>query len=119
MIYQEAYVEVVGMLMPMVLLIVGLRKASRVVPVPPDIIDNESSSDTTVREGSNVSLTCAARGHPEPHIVWRREDGGTIGRSKSKITSVEGEVLSLPRVSRVSIGAYLCIASNGVPPSVI
>lgn len=88
------------------------------VAVPPDIIDSESSSDTTVREGSNVSLTCAARGHPQPHIVWRREDGAPIGRSKSKITSVEGEVLSLPRVSRVSIGAYLCIASNGVPPSV-
>lgn len=30
----------------------------------------------------------------------------------------EGEVLRLPRVSRTDMGAYLCIASNGVPPTV-
>ncbi len=30
----------------------------------------------------------------------------------------DGEVLNIPRVSRLHIGAYLCIASNGVPPSV-
>lgn len=32
--------------------------------------------------------------------------------------SFDGEVLGLARVSRLHIGAYLCIASNGVPPSV-
>ncbi|XP_046645044.1 lachesin-like isoform X1 [Daphnia pulicaria] len=95
--YQEAYVEVV---------------------VPPDIIDGESSTDTVVREGSNVSLTCAASGHPQPHILWRREDGASIARGKLKANSFEGEVLGLARVSRLHIGAYLCIASNGVPPSV-
>ncbi|XP_032787845.1 lachesin isoform X1 [Daphnia magna] len=95
--YQEAYIEVV---------------------VPPDIIDSESSTDTIVREGSNVSLTCAASGHPQPHILWRREDGASITRGKLKSNSFDGEVLGLPRVSRLHIGAYLCIASNGVPPSV-
>lgn len=29
-----------------------------------------------------------------------------------------GEVLNLSRVSRADMGSYLCIASNGVPPSV-
>nr|CAH0111447.1 unnamed protein product [Daphnia galeata] len=95
--YQEAYVEVV---------------------VPPDIIDSESSTDTVVREGSNVSLTCAASGHPQPHILWRREDGASIAKGKVKANSFDGEVLGLARVSRLHIGAYLCIASNGVPPSV-
>jgi len=52
--------------------------------VPPDIIDSESSTDTVVREGSNVSLTCAASGHPQPHILWRREDGASIARGKLK-----------------------------------
>lgn len=31
--------------------------------------------------------------------------------------SYNGEVLDLHRVSRSHMGAYLCIASNGVPPS--
>ncbi|GFT57181.1 lachesin [Trichonephila clavipes] len=30
----------------------------------------------------------------------------------------EGEILSITRVSRLHTGAYLCIAANGVPPSV-
>lgn len=36
----------------------------------------------------------------------------------SKALNVEGEVLSLSKVTRSEMGAYLCIASNGVPPSV-
>lgn len=30
----------------------------------------------------------------------------------------EGETLELTKISRLEMGAYLCIASNGVPPSV-
>ena len=32
--------------------------------------------------------------------------------------TVLGEVLDLIRISRTEMGAYLCIAQNGVPPSV-
>ena len=32
--------------------------------------------------------------------------------------SFQGEVLDLIRISRTEMGAYLCIATNGVPPSV-
>lgn len=32
--------------------------------------------------------------------------------------NVEGELLWLSKVTRSEMGAYLCIASNGVPPSV-
>jgi len=46
--------------------------------VPPDVIDEESTSDMTVNEGDNVTLTCRAKGKPEPKIVWRREDGQKI-----------------------------------------
>ncbi|KAI9555418.1 hypothetical protein GHT06_017933 [Daphnia sinensis] len=92
--YQEAYIEVV---------------------VPPDIIYSESSTDTIIREGSNVSLTCAGSGYPQPHILWRREDSASITRGKLKSNSFDGEVLVLPRVSRLHIGAYLCIASNIAP----
>lgn len=31
---------------------------------------------------------------------------------------VEGETLVLRRVSRLQMGSYLCIASNGIPPSI-
>lgn len=34
------------------------------------------------------------------------------------VTSVEGESLLLSKVTRSEMGAYLCIAANGVPPSV-
>jgi hypothetical protein len=30
----------------------------------------------------------------------------------------DGEILHLTKVSRNEMGAYLCIATNGVPPSV-
>ncbi|XP_017786979.1 PREDICTED: neuronal growth regulator 1-like [Nicrophorus vespilloides] len=48
------------------------------VVVPPDILDYPTSTDMVVREGSNVSLRCAARGSPEPTIAWRREGGEAI-----------------------------------------
>ena len=48
------------------------------VQVPPDIVDERSTSDVTVNEGDNVTLTCTATGKPTPRIVWRREDGQKI-----------------------------------------
>ncbi|GBP44525.1 hypothetical protein EVAR_86748_1 [Eumeta japonica] len=36
----------------------------------------------------------------------------------SPVTSLEGEVVNLTKVTRSEMGAYLCIAANGVPPSV-
>ncbi|XP_023244585.1 lachesin-like isoform X1 [Centruroides sculpturatus] len=93
------------------------------VLVPPDILVKNSSSDVISREGSNVSLTCKAAGYPTPNISWRREDNEKIplgmwqGR-KVLATTYDGEFLNITRVSRLHMGAYLCIASNGVPPSV-
>jgi hypothetical protein len=46
--------------------------------VPPDIIDEESSSDTLATEGMRVGLVCKARGNPRTQIAWRREDGKPI-----------------------------------------
>ncbi|KAG8179455.1 hypothetical protein JTE90_006825 [Oedothorax gibbosus] len=93
------------------------------VLVPPDIIMNESSTDITAREGTNVSLICKAKGYPSPNISWRREDNqaiplGTWHGKKVLATSFDGNQLNISRVSRLHMGAYLCIASNGVPPSV-
>lgn len=48
------------------------------IAVPPDILDYPTSTDMVVREGSNVTLRCAATGSPAPTIVWRREGGENI-----------------------------------------
>ncbi|GFQ66686.1 lachesin [Trichonephila clavata] len=58
------------------------------VVVPPRISENMTSSDTDVREGSDVSLRCQASGSPSPQIKWRREDEKdiTIGVKKASGT---------------------------------
>ncbi|XP_050666276.1 lachesin-like [Leptidea sinapis] len=93
------------------------------VVIPPDIIYEETSGDMMVPEGGAAKLVCKARGYPPPKIIWRREDGGDIisrggPQGKTKVTSLEGEVVNLTKVTRSEMGAYLCIAANGVPPSV-
>ncbi|KAK9890448.1 hypothetical protein WA026_010533 [Henosepilachna vigintioctopunctata] len=76
-----------------------------------------------VPEGGIVKLTCRAKGHPIPHIQWRREDGNEIilrepSGLKTRVASYQGEVLRLAKISRSEMGAYMCIATNGVPPTV-
>ncbi|KAK9507967.1 hypothetical protein O3M35_007723 [Rhynocoris fuscipes] len=95
------------------------------VVVPPNILDDQSTpSSVAVRENQNVSLTCKAEGLPQPKLSWRREDGQPIAldrKTKGKgswISTQEGEQLNLTRITRNEMGAYLCIASNSVPPSV-
>ncbi|XP_058807657.1 lachesin isoform X2 [Phymastichus coffea] len=93
------------------------------VVIPPDIIYEETSSDLMVPEGGSVKLLCKARGYPKPEINWKREDGQDIvsrapSGSRTKVPQAQGEVLSFPNVGRSEMGAYMCIASNGVPPSV-
>nr|CAI5826172.1 unnamed protein product [Callosobruchus analis] len=89
------------------------------VVVPPDILDYPTSTDMVVDEGSNVSLKCIAKGSPEPSIIWKREDGELIRFSnKTEVSSATGPILNITNVKRDHMGPYLCIASNGVPPSV-
>lgn len=35
-----------------------------------------------------------------------------------KVASFQGELLKLWKISRTEMGAYMCIASNGVPPTI-
>ncbi|KAK2587204.1 hypothetical protein KPH14_002947 [Odynerus spinipes] len=94
------------------------------VVIPPDIISEETSNDLMVPEGGSAKLVCKARGYPQPEILWKREDGLEIisrdGASggKTKTPTAKGETLVLSKITRSEMGAYLCIASNSVPPSV-
>ncbi|XP_055637814.1 lachesin-like [Toxorhynchites rutilus septentrionalis] len=85
------------------------------VVVPPNILDYPTSTDMVVREGSNVTLKCAASGSPQPTIIWRREGNEPISSGASSLNT---STFSIARVNRLNMGAYLCIASNGIPPSV-
>jgi hypothetical protein len=51
------------------------RKGYVQVVVPPFIIESMTSNDMVVREGTNITLHCKAKGSPEPYVMWRREDG--------------------------------------------
>ncbi|XP_069194744.1 lachesin isoform X2 [Procambarus clarkii] len=86
------------------------------VVVPPDIEDTAWTGDLVVREGTNVSLECRARGYPPPTVTWRREDPHDPTHHSVKV--LEGQTLSIGKVSRLHMGAYLCVASNGIQPSV-
>ncbi|KAK0173998.1 hypothetical protein PV328_007120 [Microctonus aethiopoides] len=93
------------------------------IEVPPDFVADETSGDVMIGEG--------AKGVPQPRVNWRREDGKDIiiresvsvsNGQKSKTTAIgeyHGEELRLTKISRHDMGAYLCIASNGVPPAII
>lgn len=90
---------------------------------PPSILPAGmgTSHDQTVGEGEDVMLACKPEGHPPPRVNWRREDGLKIRDSASGRyldMMMDQQLISLTSVTRRDSGAYLCIASNGVPPAV-
>ncbi|XP_046662591.1 lachesin-like [Homalodisca vitripennis] len=91
------------------------------VKVPPNIVDEESTpSSVAVRENLNISLVCKAEGLPAPKVTWKREDSQLLlVDRRNEVISYDGDYLNISRISRKDMGAYLCIASNGVPPAVV
>ncbi|CAH0553574.1 unnamed protein product [Brassicogethes aeneus] len=103
--------------------VMKIQKGCLDVYVPPDIVNDDTSADLSVSEGENATLWCRATGHPIPRIAWRREDGQPIilrkgARDAVKVESYNGTNLHFWRLDRKQMGAYLCIASNDVPPAV-
>ncbi|XP_060533065.1 uncharacterized protein LOC132706029 [Cylas formicarius] len=86
--------------------------------VPPSIAgaQNNPMGPIVVHEGENVRLHCSATGIPAPHITWQRFDNRPINRGAWQDVQVFGPTLNITRVNRDHMGAYLCIADNGVPP---
>lgn len=74
-----------------------------------DIISRESQTMNSGGGGSNSGGggTASAGG------------SASMNRNRSeRFASIESEILNLHKVTRSEMGAYLCIAGNGVPPSV-
>ncbi|XP_033027274.1 neurotrimin isoform X6 [Lacerta agilis] len=89
-------------------------KTSRVhliVQVPPKIV--EISSDISINEGGNVSLTCIAMGRPDPTITWRHISPKAVGFMS------EDEYLEITGITREQSGEYECSASNDVATPVV
>ncbi|XP_030026929.2 lachesin isoform X2 [Manduca sexta] len=93
------------------------------VVIPPDIVDSVTEG-SSAQEGGSIRLTCTATGVPPPTVLWRREGNRPIvfrhdgGRERKVVDSYGGESLELSHVQRTDMGAYYCIASNGIPPTV-
>lgn len=64
------------------------------VSVPPDFTE-ETSGDLLVPEGGTVKLTCRAKGHPIPHVQWRREDGKDIVIREPSGSKTKGKFIIL------------------------
>eukprot|EP00094_Tigriopus_californicus_P007073 TCALIF_06809-PA protein Name:"Similar to LAC Lachesin (Schistocerca americana)" AED:0.10 eAED:0.10 QI:0/0.83/0.71/1/0.83/0.85/7/550/467 len=78
--------------------------------VPPTISTEPSNGQIVVKRGTTVSLSCEARGHPQPQLSWSKSHDQM---PKSDITS-SGSTLILADVTRHHAGVYKCHASNGV-----
>ncbi|EEC16464.1 hypothetical protein IscW_ISCW012426, partial [Ixodes scapularis] len=57
-----------------------------------------------------ISVSCAD--------LYKRESSSLISLVRFPVSVYRGPELHFPRVSRSQMGAYLCLASNGVPPSI-
>ncbi|MXQ88845.1 hypothetical protein E5288_WYG012285 [Bos mutus] len=89
-------------------------KTSRVhliVQVSPKIV--EISSDISINEGNNISLTCIATGRPEPTVTWRHISPKAVGFVS------EDEYLEIQGITREQSGYYECSASNDVAAPVV
>ncbi|KAK7081593.1 hypothetical protein SK128_024353, partial [Halocaridina rubra] len=87
------------------------------VAEPPVLEDGDE--EEWVMEGMSAYLSCKARGTPPPTYKWIREDYNTIRINESTfVSNWVGRNLTLTHANHRSAGGYLCIASNGFPPSV-
>ncbi|XP_066973157.1 lachesin-like [Macrobrachium rosenbergii] len=85
--------------------------------VEPPVLDDKDE-ELWVMEGMKAVLSCSAHGTPTPSYKWFREDYSRIRlNSSTYVQSWEKRKLILEHVNHQTAGGYICIASNGYPPS--
>ena len=87
-----------------------MKPVASSLSVPPTISTQPSNGQIVVKKGTTVSLSCDARGNPQPVLSWSKSNDQM---PKSDITS-SGSTLILADVTRHHAGVYKCHASNGV-----
>ena len=66
-------------------------------------------------EGSEVSLSCTATGHPTPVVTWLRRGGEVPNESTPTLSSVGGEgegSLVISPVVEGDGGEWMCVGTN-------
>lgn len=80
-----------------------------------------NESTTTQRTMIGDDVTPMTTTMPSPVLMVTTTTTPLSAQSNSNANKsfiAEGEVLRIDRISRYDMGFYMCIASNGVPPSV-
>jgi Immunoglobulin domain len=77
-----------------------------------------------VREGTNVTLTCKAKGFPEPYVMWRREDGDEMSisgengeRAKARFPRYTGFLLQAPLYEQFPLLTFFIVSLCSSPLS--
>jgi hypothetical protein len=65
-------------------------------------------ANTSALLGSDVSLSCVARGDPPPEITWKKQ-GGSLPLKRAHF---DEERFLISNVSEQDAGVYVCVAEN-------
>uniref|UniRef100_A0A182W8F8 Ig-like domain-containing protein n=1 Tax=Anopheles minimus TaxID=112268 RepID=A0A182W8F8_9DIPT len=86
---------------------------------PPEIIKKPVNQG--VRVGGVATFFCAARGDPQPTVIWRK-NSKKIMMTQSRYTVYDANGVSMLRIEPVRAGRddapYECVAENGVGDAV-
>lgn len=69
-------------------------------------MESLTSNDLVVREGTNVTLQCRAKGFPEPYVMWRREDGNEMSINGENGKKSNIEKLSSATATEISLDKH-------------
>ena len=61
------------------------------VTVPPEILDEETSTDVEVKEDAPAQLRCGAKGYPAPEITFMKEGSGQVRYATKGLPGAVGE----------------------------
>ncbi|GIY67333.1 titin [Caerostris darwini] len=82
----------------------------------------QQPADVIIVMGDAVSVDCLASGSPPPSISWKRYSDVGIPlipiNLNSSLSTNNGSVLRIPKISYEDAGIYECSADNGIPPAI-
>ena len=71
--------------------------------------------------GSTVTVTCTARGNPQPHVNWYKNGIAVTSMGNIDVTNTiidnttVASVLTISSVSNADEGMYMCSGNNTLP----
>ncbi|XP_043941249.1 hemicentin-1 [Protopterus annectens] len=81
--------------------------------VPPTIHGSEDISQSTVIEGSLVSMICDSSGIPPPSLTWKKNGFPLVTDRKGRVRMLSGgRQLQISSAEKSDTGSYTCMASN-------